>query len=143
MYDFIKSFHSVFAYFALFMILVAILNAIMGTTGKRLFLPKDRKMSLIGLIAAHTQVLIGLILYFVSPIGHALLGEMKDASARLTSLEHPLINLIAITLITIGWSRHKKLSDNGAKFKSIWLFYSLGLVLILSRLPWNLWFDGV
>jgi hypothetical protein len=58
----------------------------------------------------------------------------------LTSLEHPLINIIAIVLITIGWSKHKKAANNDAKFQSIAIFYGIGLVLILSRIPWSLWF---
>jgi hypothetical protein len=70
----------------------------------------------------------------------ASLGQMSDKAIRLTSLEHPLINIIAIALITIGWSKHKKAADSQAKFKSIFLFYGLGLLLILSRIPWSLWF---
>ena len=91
------------------------------------------------LIAIHIQLVVGLVLYFVSPLGKASLGEMKDAALRLTSLEHPLLNLIAIALITIGWSRHKKAANSEAKFKSISLFYAIGLVLILVRIPWSSW----
>ena len=67
---------------------------------------------------------------------------------RLTSLEHPLINIIALVLITIGWSKHKKEESNNGKFKKIAVFYTLGLVLILSdflgligsiSLWYNLW----
>jgi hypothetical protein len=47
---------------------------------------------------------------------------------------------LAITLITIGWSKHKKATTSGAKFKCIAIFYGLGLLLILSRVPWSLWF---
>jgi hypothetical protein len=83
--------------------------------------------------------LIGLILYFVSPLGKEALGQMSNAALRLTSLEHPLINIIAIVLITIGWSKHKKETKSESKFKTFAIFYGLGLVLILSRLPWNLW----
>jgi hypothetical protein len=85
-------------------------------------------------------LLVGLILYFLSPLGFASLGQMADKNLRLTSLEHPLINLIAITLITIGWMKHKKLTTSEAKFKTFSVFYGLGLVLILSRIPWSLWF---
>jgi hypothetical protein len=67
---------------------------------------------------------------------------MKDAALRLTSLEHPLTNIIAIVLITIGWSKHKKAENSLAKFKSITIFYGLGLVLILSRIPWKLWLNN-
>jgi len=80
------------------------------------------------------------ILYFVSPLGFSSLGQMSDKALRLTSLEHPLINIIAITLITIGWVKHKKLATSESKFKTFSIYYSLGLLLILSRIPWDLWF---
>ena len=93
------------------------------------------------MIICHIQLLVGLILYFLSPIGAGQLGNMKDAAIRLTSLEHPLINIIALALITIGWSKHKKEESNNGKFKKIAVFYTFGLILILSRLPWTNWFN--
>jgi NADH:ubiquinone oxidoreductase subunit 2 (subunit N) len=140
MYDFIQKFHSGWAYLALLLLVVAVVNSVIGVISKKEFTAKDRKIALFGLIATHIQLVVGLILYFVSPLGKASFGQMSDASLRLTSLEHPLVNIIAIVLITIGWSKHKNATTNEAKFKSITLFYGLGLVLILSRIPWHLWF---
>jgi hypothetical protein len=139
MYHFIQKFHSGWAYLALLILFIAFANAALAYFSKKAFIPKDRKIALFGLIFMHIQLVVGLILYFVSPIGFALLGNMETA-ARLTSLEHPATNIIAIALITIGWSKHKKAISDTAKFKEIALFYGLGLVLILSKLPWNLWF---
>ena len=69
------------------------------------------------------------------------MGEvMKNSDLRLYLIEHPLINLIAIILITVGWSKHKSATTDKAKFKSIWLMYLIGLILVLSRIPWNAWF---
>jgi hypothetical protein len=42
--------------------------------------------------------------------------------SRLLALEHPLINIIAIALITIGWSKHKKLMTSESKFKTFSFF---------------------
>lgn len=140
MYPFIQKFHSGWAYIALLLLVIAVVNAFMGLASKKEFTAKDRKIALFGLIGTHTQLLIGLILYFVSPLGLNSLGQMSDKMLRLTSLEHPLINIIAITLITIGWSKHKKLITNESKFKTFSIFYGLGLVLILIRIPWSLWF---
>lgn len=140
MYEFIQKFHSGWAYIALLLLVVAVINAVIGMSSKKEFTPQDRKISLFGLIGVHVQLLIGLILYFVSPLGLASLGKMSDKMLRLTSLEHPLINIIAIVLITIGWSKHKKAIDSSAKFKTITKFYGLGLLLILLRIPWSLWF---
>ncbi|MFC5681942.1 hypothetical protein ACYE2N_09095 [Flavobacterium sp. MAHUQ-51] len=140
MYAFIQKFHSGWAYLALLLLVIAVVNALIGFTSKKEFTAKDRKIAIFGLIGTHTQLLIGLILYFVSPLGLDSFGQMSDKMLRLTSLEHPLINLIAITLITIGWSKHKKLTTSESKFKTFSIFYGLGLVLILSRIPWSLWF---
>ncbi len=141
MYETIKNVHSILAYAALVLLLLASFNAIFGLSSKKLFKDKDLRLSLFTLIICHIQLLIGLVLYFVSPLGADQLGNMKDAAMRLTSLEHPLINIIALALITIGWSKHKKEESNNGKFKKIAVFYTLGLLLILSRLPWANWFN--
>lgn len=141
MYETIQSVHSILAYAALGLLVLASINAIFGLTSKKLFTDKDLRLSLFTLIICHIQLLVGLILYFVSPLGSAQLGNMKDAAMRLTSLEHPLINIIALVLITVGWSKHKKEESNNGKFKKIAVFYTLGLILILSRLPWANWFN--
>lgn len=140
MYHFIQKFHSGWAYLALLLLLIAVINSLLGMNSKKEFTSKDKKLAMFGLIGAHIQLVVGLILYFVSPLGSEAFGIMKDAAFRLTSLEHPLINIIAIALITIGWSKHKRAAASEAKFKSIAIFYGLGLLLILSRIPWNLWF---
>jgi hypothetical protein len=82
------------------------------------------------------------VLWFTSPIGKAALGQMSNSALRLTAMEHPLINIIALVLITIGWSKHKKEESSNGKFKKIAYLYAIGLVLILSRIPWSLWFPA-
>jgi NADH:ubiquinone oxidoreductase subunit 2 (subunit N) len=140
MYHFIQKFHSGWAYLALLLLVLAVVNSVIGITSKKEFTAKDRKIALFGLIATHIQLVVGLILYFVSPLGLASFGQMAESDIRIPSMEHPLVNIIAIVLITIGWSKHKKATTNEAKFKSIAIFYGLGLLLILSRIPWKLWF---
>ncbi len=141
MYQIIQKFHSGWAYIVLILLLIAAVNALIGLFGNAAFNPKDRKISLFSLITVHTQLLIGFAIYFISPLGLQSLGQMADPNLRLTSLEHPLTNIIAVVLVTIGWSKHKKAIDDNGKFKSIAVFYGLGLVLILSRLPWGAWLN--
>jgi hypothetical protein len=143
MYDFILKMHSGWAYLALIMLMVASGNALIGLSKKRSFTPADRRLSLFALIAVHLQFVVGLVLYFVSPKGFHLINAvgmdvMKNAEMRLVAVEHPLVNLIAVVLITIGWSRHKRTSED-KKLNSIAVFYTLGLVLLLSRIPWSSW----
>jgi hypothetical protein len=140
MYEFIQKFHSGWAYLALLLLVIVTLNSVLGMVSKKEFSSKDRTIALLGLIFSHVQLLVGLVLYFISPLGKAGLSEMSNAAIRLTALEHPLINIIAIIFITIGWSKHKKVTSSEAKFKTISIFYGIGLLLILARIPWHLWF---
>lgn len=142
MYEIIQKAHSGVAYLALGILIFAVINAFMGVSSKRGFEDKDQKISLFALIFCHIQLLLGLLVYFVSPFGMKALGDMSNAAMRLTSLEHPLINIIAIALITVGWSKHKKEDSSNGKFKKIAFLYLAGLLLILSRIPWNLWFPN-
>ncbi|MFM1878693.1 MAG: hypothetical protein RLZZ241_1559 [Bacteroidota bacterium] len=136
--------HSYLAYVVLAVLIIAVLNALSGLAGKRMFTPeRDFRLSLFSLILSHIQLLVGLILYFISPNGLKAIMALGmgglNASARLLALEHPLINIIAVALITMGWSRHKKYIEGNLKFRSIAIFYGLGLLLLLSRIPWSLW----
>lgn len=145
MYNFIKEAHSGWAYLVLLLLLIAGINALIGFSSNKTFTAKDRKISLFGLIATHVQLLLAMILYFISPYYNTMkeigMGEvMKNSDLRLYIIEHPLINLIAIILVTVGWSKHKSATTDKAKFKSIWLMYLIALVLILSRIPWKAWF---
>jgi predicted acyltransferase len=142
MYTGLQHAHSGLAYLALLALILVIFWSLVGALSGREFQEKDRKIALVAFILCHIQLLIGLILYFVSPLGFSLLaggGAMADATARLTALEHPLINIIAIVLISVGFIRAKKLETSKAKFRSIYMLYAVGLVLILSRIPWGNW----
>jgi hypothetical protein len=142
MYTGLQHFHSFMTYLVLLGLLVSFVAALAGWFGNKSFADKDRKLGLLGLIPAHLQWVLGLILYFVSPLGASnFSGEaMKDSTSRLYILEHPLTMIIAVVLITIGYARAKRqIGNDNRGFKSIAIFYGLALILILSRIPWNAW----
>ena len=143
--EILQSVHSYLAYVVLAILIIAVANAILGYTGNKLFtLEKDFRISLFALILSHLQLLLGLIVYFISPNGLDALVNLGmgglNSAARLLAVEHPFINILAIILITIGWSRHKKLMEARKKFRTIAIFYGIGLFLVLSRIPWAQWF---
>lgn len=143
--EIVKNLHSYLAYVVLIILILAVANALIGWFSKKEFrFEKDLRISLFALIMSHIQLLIGLILYFVSTNGFKAVQTLGmgglNSAARLLAVEHPFINIIAIVLITIGWSKHKKTDDSTTKFKRIAIFYGLGLLAILSRIPWGQWF---
>ncbi|HRP57871.1 hypothetical protein [Agriterribacter sp.] len=139
MYTGIKHFHSGLAYLLLAGLVAAIIYAI--ASRKKSFTAGSRKIALVGLICAHLQFLLGLVLYFLSPLGASNFSgdAMKEKVSRLYIIEHPLMMLIAVVLVTIGYSRIKRLGSDPKKYSSIIVFYGIGLLLMLSVIPWNVW----
>jgi len=140
-----KEVHSYWAYIVLIILVIAVVNAFVGIFKKKEFKSTDLRLGLFTLIVSHIQLLIGLAWYFMSPYFNQLTSNtsevMKTKEIRLLALEHPVMMIIAITLITIGWSKHKKKTTSIAKFKTFAIFYGLALLLILSRIPWTNWFN--
>ncbi|MEX0996340.1 MAG: hypothetical protein WDZ45_04785 [Flavobacteriaceae bacterium] len=143
--------HGYWAYLVLLVLLLASLNAIVKYFSKQPFGAKDFRVSLFGLILTHIQVILGLLLYFAHPsLGFAsftrddmtMADIMGNSEMRLFAVEHPLIMIIAVVLITIGYSKHKKQLTSKGKFKMLAIFYTIGFILILSRIPWDHWLNS-
>ena len=140
----IQTIHSYWAYLVLIVLISAVLKSVIGYFSNKDYDANAFRVSLFTLIVSHIQLLIGLVLYFTSArfdIWSDLgVGEvMKNANIRLYLVEHPTINILAVALITIGYSKHKKKLVSKPKYKTIAIFYSIALILIFSRIPWNVW----
>jgi hypothetical protein len=145
LYQYINSVHSLCAYIVLIVLFLSTINALAGFFTKKEFSVKDLRLSLFTLIFSHIQLLLGLLLYAVTPrlmawqMGAKIV--MKDSLLRQLLVEHPLMNIIAVTLITIGWVKHKKQTTNRGKFGKIAIFYTIALICLLSMIPWRLWWN--
>ncbi len=143
MYSILQNAHSGWAYLLLLVVFAATINSIIGFFSKRDFGNRDFSLALVGLIVTHIQLLMGLALWALSPYSSTLFTDtklvMQTPELRLLALEHPLMMIIAVALLTIGYSKHKKKIVSHGKFKMLSIFYTLAFVVILSRLPWNQW----
>lgn len=144
--EIVQFIHSKWAYLVLIVLVLATFNALIKFFGNKEFDAKDFRLSLFTLIAMHIQLLIGIVLYFVKDYFSVIeevggMGEiMKNSELRNLIVEHPLTMIIAVALVTIGYSKHKKKLTSKPKFKLLAIFYTLALVLVLAKIPWNLWF---
>jgi len=146
MYEALHILHSYWAYLVLLVVTLATINALLGFFTKREYAPRDFRVSLFALIVTHLQLLIGIIIFFVSPKilwfteGVAVKEIMKDPLVRLYNVEHPFTMLLVTALITIGYSKHKKKRTSTPKLKTLAIFYTIAWLAMLYMIPWANWF---
>jgi hypothetical protein len=128
--------HSFLRWIVLLLLLAAIFKSLNGMMSKRAYAPSDNKISLFLLISTHTQLLVGIVLYFISPMVMFTGAAMKDDQLRFFTMEHSVMMLIAIALITIGRISSKKAATDSAKFKKAFWFFLIALVVIFAAIPW-------
>lgn len=136
MYTFLLKSHSGFRYIVLLLVWLAIVRAFVGWLGNKPYTEADRKFNLFALISAHIQLLLGLIVYFFSPF--VKMGDMatamKDATLRYWTVEHSVMMIFAVVLITVGHSKAKKAQEALLKHRTVAIFYTLALLLVLAAI---------
>jgi uncharacterized membrane protein YozB (DUF420 family) len=132
MLDILKHAHSGLRWVALILLLLAIVNSLIS----RNYDKKHKMINLFAMVSLHTQLLIGLILYFVSDKVKFFDGWMKDAFYRFYGMEHLLGMVVAIVLVTIGRKIAEKQTNDIDKHKKIRTWYTIGLVIIIASIPW-------
>lgn len=137
MYNGLLHAHSGLRWIALLLLLIAIINAL-ASKGKDTYVKKDKMINLFTMIALHTQLLIGLALYFMNSNNVIQYSEgwMKNPGLRFHGMEHLVGMLLAITLITIGRRKAENAKSPRSKHGKIAVWYTIGLILILAFIPW-------
>jgi len=133
-YEFVKNLHSGFRYVVFILVLIAIIQSLLGWLGKKPYTEINRKVNLFALISAHTQLLIGIVLYFLSPYVQFNSGTMKNDTTRYFTVEHWVGMIIAIVLITMGHSKSKKLVLPESKHRVIAAYYIIALLIIVGTI---------
>jgi hypothetical protein len=130
-YSFFLHLHSGFRYIVLLLVLLAIIRAWADWLGKKSYSEGNRKLNLFAMISLHTQLLIGLVLYFLSSHVQFNSETMKNSDIRYWTVEHLTAMIIAIILVTIGHSKSKKITLPEGKHKTIAIYYTLALLIIV------------
>lgn len=128
--------HSGLRWIVLVLIIWALYKAISGWTGEKQYQKSDRLAALLALIFTHIQLLIGFALYFISPKVSFESGVMESAMLRFYTVEHIFMMIIAIGLITFGFSTAKKMDRSLSKHKRIAITYGIGLLIMIASIPW-------
>ncbi len=136
LYNIVDHAHSGLRWVVLVLLIMAILKAFSKRKEGSVYMGKD-KVVLFAFIATHVQLLLGLLLYLVlSPYVRFEGDVMGDTVTRFYTVEHLVGMLLAIALITIGYVKAKKQIELNKGWKTIGVYYLIGLLLILLSIPW-------
>jgi hypothetical protein len=132
--------HSIFRWFVFISLIYAIFRYYIGWFGKKPFLKTDQSVRIWTLSIVLAELIIGLILYFISPMIKYFLENFKEAvkikDLRFFGMEHSLMMLIAVALITIGSVISNRKSTDLKKYKTLAIWFSIALFILLVFIPW-------
>ena len=140
MYSILLNLHSILRWFVLISLIYSIVIAYKGWLLKGTFKKPDNLARVLTATIAHVQLIIGIVLYFISPMIKYFLHNFKDMvhnkEFRFYGLEHTLFMFIAIVLLTIGSSAAKRKKTDAQKFKTMAIWFSIALIIIIIAIPW-------
>ena len=131
-----KHLHSANRYVLLALLLILIITSLKKWKGNKEYTKQDDKLNLLTFIFTHVQLLLGLVLYFKSDWVQFNENTMSNALLRFFTMEHLVGMLIAITLITIGRIKGKKITDSVKRHKLTFWYFLIALVIMGASIPW-------
>lgn len=119
------------------LLIVMLISALKGRIHN---MQQINKVALTFIISLHVQLLVGILLYFIlSPLTEAALNDfgaaMKNSGLRFWAVEHSILNLVGIILAQIGYSKSKRKIQEKSKQKTLLIWTSIALLLILLVIP--------
>jgi hypothetical protein len=141
MYPFLLALHSFVRWLVLLSLLTGIVRGYAGWLGKRQFTKTDNRIRFVTATIAHVQLLLGLWLYIISPITNYFLANFHTAvherQIRFFGMEHSVVMFATVIVITIGAAKTRRKNGDEAKFKTMAIWFTIALLMILSSIPWS------
>src|SRR5699024_6797813 len=119
------------------LVLIALIIALFQTFSRRGTAGQimETKSALFTLILTHLQLIVGIILYVISPKVTFGANTMSDSIFRFFTMEHFVGMVIAVVLITLGYSKAKKAE---LPFNKVFNYYIIAFIFILILITCNL-----
>lgn len=139
MYTGFTHLHSSLRYILVALMLISIVLVFKAFRKKEGLPTGQFKLVKLTFILTHVQLLIGLVLYGISPRIHTVMEDFSLISANkelsFFGVQHPVQMLIAIAIFTIGYIKAKKLSGL-AQSKTLLTYWFIAFGLIFISIPW-------
>ncbi len=140
MYPTLLAVHNLLRWLVLAAMLIAVARSINGWISNRSFSRMDGMVRHWTATLAHIQLVIGVWLYLISPIVGPLFQDFSTAvhlrEPRFFGMEHSLMMIVAITILSIGSAKSKRKAADRDQFKTMAIWFSIALVIVLVNIPW-------
>ena len=131
MYSALLLLHSLVRYFVLIFLILVIVRSFVGLRKKSEFTKRDDQLSLWLFMFTHMQLLLGIVLFFVSPLVMFSKAAMAEKMTRYWLVEHNTGMIGAIILITVARVTMKKITDPTKKYMRLLIFNTIALIVIV------------
>lgn len=133
--------HSLFRWLVLVSLLFAIYRAYRGWLADKTFTPFEDTIRNFATAVINIQFLIGLWLYFKSPVVGTFWSNFSTAiherELRFFGMEHVTMMFVAVSIINTSAQVVKKRSNDKAKFKTVAIWLTIGFIIIFFSIPWG------
>lgn len=140
MYQTLLVYHSLLRWLVLAAVLYAVFRDGTGAFRNRPYTQTDHTIRYWTATLSQIQLLIGLLLYFRSPITAYFRNHFKatlgERELTFFGLLHPLLMLTAIVVLTIGSALTKRQPTDAARFKTQLSWFTAALLILLLAIPW-------
>jgi hypothetical protein len=140
MYDILVHVHSILRWVVVLSGAFTVVRYSAGLTGGRNFEKIDNVTAAVFIGSLHAQLVLGLILYFISQPWTMFGGDMKaimhDSLARFRTVEHVTGMLIAIIIAQVGRTLSKNASEDRVKFRRGLIWMGLAFAILMVTIPW-------
>jgi hypothetical protein len=123
--------HSLLRFIILLLLVIVVTVSLLGWLNRKPFAQRDYKLATWLMIGTHIQLILGLILYFVSPWVRFVGGAMQDRNIRYWTAEHITGMIIAVILITIARISARKATGDVRKYQRLFWFNGIALLIVV------------
>ena len=121
-------------------LLGTLVSAYSGLLLRRSYTKTDQTWRVVATSIAHTQLLLGVYLYILSPLiryyWQARPGLSGGLQLPFFALIHSSLMLTAIVVMTVGSSLTKRQTEARRRFSTTAIYFTIGLLLIAAAIPW-------
>lgn len=140
MYAILLLLHSLFRWMVLASLLASIYIAFRGYFSRKKFTATANGFRHWTATIAHIQFMLGMGLYFTSPIvraaGSAFSNEWAYDQTFFFRYIHAAMMLIVVTVITIGSAKSKRMEADRHKYQTLLRWFVAALVILFLAIPW-------